>query len=247
VVQAAVSLTTDFGVAAMYATDAYRRSGVVFKIDAALLRRHTKVLDAYTTMTNHCEWILPGEFAIIEKIVPVLGGKRTGKFLNRCNSEARQLVEKGLGCLRSIAGPIDWGRYLDPSDAERLKRLLQEVGDDRLTGLHSAFEGYWEHAYGYMGAIDTITIGLDGETTTTTKRLGHFGYNIAFRMVEDELRRALEKQGEHEGRKGWDLTPLGYIAKSCFDKECFAAGGVPPETLIDCTVVDEKGQPVPCQ
>ena len=157
-----------------------------------------------------------------------------------CNSEARDFVANGYGGVRSLVGPVDWSTYFET--AEDLERAEAIVGTRALDSLHNAFEHYWMFALGQIGSEDRIQSDGHGNTSVETKPTGHFGYQIAFSLVEEKLKNA------PKGRKpGWDLTPLGYIAKTCVDQEFFSNGPISGDCVISATFVDKVGTPVGSQ
>jgi len=241
--QPTVSLTTSFDVAAYYATKAGTRPGaVVFTIDAARLRALGDVYDSYRTLARHCDWIMPGEFATLRRIVQTLGVLQAGRFLARVYDTARTRVEQ-YGHLPDILMPrMIWSGEFDASDWERLRRA--DVDPRALDGLQNAFETFWMFALGKIGSVDTIVRGGEGDARVESRPAGPFGYYVAFEQVRGQLASALEgATGDHR-QPGWDLTAFGYIAKTCRDEEFFAPCAIPGECIVRATVVSPEGRRV---
>jgi hypothetical protein len=75
-----------------------------------------------------------------------------------------------------------------------------------------------------------LAVTSDGVVEEEPLRLG---YTIAFRLVQEQLKEALEGQIKDYRQQGWDLTPFGYIAKTCRDEEAFSSGPVPGDCIVE--------------
>ena len=242
--QPTLSLTKSFDVAAYYATGARARSeAVVFTIDGERLKAFGNVYDSFATMSKHCDWILPGEFTTLRRVVTALGVLKAGRFLADCNDTARNRVEQHGHLPDAFAPKINWDSYFDRNDWERLES--GSVDSAALNGVQNAFEGFWMFALGQVGSVDTIRLDPDEQTTRVESRpVDPLGYYLAFEHVEAMLKEALEgATGDHR-QPGWDLTPFGYIAKTCRDEEFFSSGPIPGECIARATVVTDEGKSI---
>jgi len=55
--------------------------------------------------------------------------------------------------------------------------------------------------------------------------------------VQERLEAALAGREEDYRQHGWDLTPFGYIAKTCRDEEAFSSGPVPGACVVEVVPV----------
>jgi hypothetical protein len=94
---------------------------------------------------------------------------------------------------------------------------------------------FWMGASGEVMALDT-----DGPAVFETP-VHSAMYLTAFAKVKHELQQAYEQRLATGGHPGWDLTPFGYIAKSCRDREFFSTGTIPGESIAEATLVEFVG------
>ncbi len=235
--QPAASLTKSFRIAADYATHNGSQEGIVFKIDSTRLRKHGKVFDAYATMVNHSEPMFhDSDLKTLCDVVKVLRPLKAGRFLERCNDEAiRNAVRHGG--LRRSPEAIDWTSYIGEDD----RSLLSKTGikENALGQLVHALESFWMMAVTPMGSTAVLVAKSDGTVEEQPLRLGYY---IAFRQMQDRLKAALEGHVEDYRQHGWDLTPFGYIAKTCRDEEVFSSGPIPGDCIIEAVRVDKAGK-----
>ncbi|MGH6904057.1 MAG: hypothetical protein ACREIR_15090, partial [Geminicoccaceae bacterium] len=107
-----------------------------------------------------------------------------------------------------------------------------------LVSVHGAFEEFAEFAQQRIGGVDDLHVDSRGGYTVETHRVGPMAYFEVFARILDDLRAA-----RPDAAAGWDTTPLGYIAKTVRDDECFAAGSVPGELIIEAHVINRAGRP----
>jgi hypothetical protein len=233
--QGAVSLSTSFEAAAMYATRAgQREAALVFAIDSAKLRHQVQVYDARGTLAAACPWIPADAWVPLRRIVLALWADlpAAGRFLERCYEEAFERARAGTGSLVPRPDPVS---YLPP-------QLRASVGTrglrtDDLERVHDAFEEFAEFALQQVGTVDTLHEGEDGAYRVTGARVGPMAYFEVFARVLDPL-----LDVKPDAAAGWDTTPTGYIAKTVRDEECFAAGAVPGDLITAAYVVDRHGR-----
>ena len=252
--QPTVSLTEWFNVAAYYATSKHnpnRKKAVVFTIDRELLRRKGEIYDSYATMKKHCSWIMEGEFDTLTKVVRALGVLPAGRFLNQCYEETyRRVVE--FGGFDELIGFPKWIEYFGEDGWNRLCNA--SVEDKQLESLFNAFEVFWMHALGQVGAEEKIVLDESGgPPKVSSETVGPLGYYLAFESIQAQLKAALDDkllEAERIGKPleyrhpGWDLTAFGYIAKTCRDKEFFSTGPVPGNCITEATIVNSDGSPL---
>lgn len=105
--------------------------------------------------------------------------------------------------------------------------------------MHNVFEEFAEYAQQRIGSVDDLHADSQGGYTVETHRVGPMAYFEVFARIVDALRAE-----RPDAEPGWDTTPMGYIAKTARDDECFAAGSVPGEFIVEACVVDCMGRPV---
>ena len=231
--QPTVSLSKSFQVAADYATHNGQRPGVVFTIDGRRLRQQGPAFDAYATMVSHNETMFGAdEVETLVQVVRALQPLKAGRFLERCNEEAMTQAMR-RGGLRREPEQIDWRAYIGGEERD----LLADAGieDEALGRLVQALESFWMMAVTPAGSAISLAVTSDGAVEEEALRLG---YTIAFRQVQERLKEALEGQAEDYRQQGWDLTPFGYIAKTCRDEEAFSSGPVPGECVLEAVELD---------
>jgi hypothetical protein len=213
------SFSISFEVASFYATHNGRQDGIVFTLDASRLREHGPLYDAYASLVQSCDWFGGYELETLAHVVRMLDVKQAGTFLERCYSSSRTRLLNG--------GPINWDAYV----AGGLACLVGGgIDEQRLTALHESLEWYWTRKLEI--AVDDIRAdGESDEPLVETHRSRLLAYDDAFNRVEKQLRVAQSPDA------GWDLTPFGYIAKTCRDLEVFSTGSAVPEAIADATRV----------
>lgn len=232
--QGAVSLSTSFEAAAMYATHAgQREQALVFAVDAELLRGRTKIFDARATLSAACPWVPAETWVPLRRIVLALWSdlRAAGQFLERCHEAAFERARTGAV---SLVPRTDPAAYL-PAQARRLVGSHGLTTDD-LYAVQSAFEEFAEYALQRVGSVDSIRVS-GAESSVETRRAGPMAYFEVFARVLDPLLGA-----RPNAEPGWDTTPMGYIAKTVRDDECFAAGPVPGECITAGYIVDRYGR-----
>lgn len=94
-------------------------------------------------------------------------------------------------------------------------------------------------ALGKMATMETISVDGGSAKSTDVSR----AYFKAFADVEDDLKRAWDRNAASGyNHPGWDLSPLGYVAKSIRDREFFSSGSVPGDCIVDAIIVDQHGR-----
>lgn len=240
--QPTVSLSESFEAAAYYATAKHSRTSgaVVFVIDRPRLSKIGAVYDAVASLKKNLPWMLGGSYELIKRIMAALDAghddvRASGAFLQKCNEECRIRVEEFGG--GSLGPRINWSKLLG---ADSLALLGSSgIGVNELDQISSEFESFWLVALGKMATMETVSMdGRSAESTDLSR-----GYFRAFADVEEDLKRAW-KQNETSGynHPGWDLSPLGYVAKSIRDREFFAPGSVPGDCVVDAIMVDQYGR-----
>jgi len=258
--QPTVSFTESFDVAAYYATDKHnpeRERAVVFTVDRGRLRRGGAVYDSYATMKKHCYWVVKHEFDTLVGIVKALGVLNAGSFLSRANDETRRIVESGGSY--SLADTPNW---IDEYVGEDVWEELRHAGvkEEQLRSLFGTFEAFWMLVLGIFATVDTLVLGETDQPSEVLSKpernfgdVGPFGYYLAFSEVQAELKAALDeklREAALQGKAveyrhpGWDLTPFGYIAKTCRDQEFFSTGPVPGNCITKATIVNSHGFPL---
>jgi hypothetical protein len=237
--QPSVSLTDSFRVAAYYATSAGEREhGVVFTVDSRCLRERGDVFDAYATMVRHGEPLFEdNDFDTLRDVVAALDVPRAGALLERCDEEACRNAVRHGGLPRPPK-VIDRMSYVGTEDWNRLARA--GVSESALSSLIQAMENFWMTAVTPLGSASAVTIRSDGTVEEGPLRLGYY---IAFRQVQGRLKAALESRNNYR-YPGWDLTPFGYIAKTCRDQEFFSSGSIPGDCIVKATLINKVGDRV---
>jgi hypothetical protein len=82
-----------------------------------------------------------------------------------------------------------------------------------------------------IAAEDVIHVG----GATEERRLAPLAHEHAFREAEPRLAAEAPLAPPNPG---WDMTPFGYIAKTCRDREYLSTGPVPPDCIVAATPVD---------
>lgn len=228
-----VSLTNSFEVAAFYATNGGKREhGLVFRVDPARVRCGGDIFDSYATMKKCCPWMLPVHFETLRRIVTLVGVREAGCLLSMCSDQAKAHVIMGE---RFFDTP-KWSNHLPTSEAcDKLARAGVPV--EFLTDLHRALEGYWAYA---LQERDDVIGSIRREALDRVKKagVGAFVYFEAFDQVYWALDYAVRRRGFS---LGWDMNPLGYIAKTCRDQEFFSTGSVPGACIVEATLVNAQG------
>jgi hypothetical protein len=235
--QGAVSLSTSFQVAAMYATHARQREeALVFTVDTEQLARHTKIFDAGATLSAACPWIPRETWAPLRRVVEVFWTDlpAAGRFLERCYEEAFERARVGAGSLAPAPDPFSFF-----SVQERVALETAVVSGTELLRVYAAFEEFAEYAQQRIGSVDVLNADSQAGYAVETHRVGPMAYFEVFARILDALRAA-----RPDAEPGWDTTPMGYIAKTGRDDECFAAGAVPGEFIVEAHVIDQIGRPV---
>jgi hypothetical protein len=214
--QGAVSLSTSFEVAAMYATHAGRRDeALVFTVDTERLRKRAPIFDAAATLAAACPWIPPQAWTPLRRVVQALWTDLTaaGRFLERCYEETFERAVIGAG---SLAPRPDVISYLSP-DA-RAAVTAARISADELTQLHDVFEEFAEFALQRIGVVDELHLSNEGGYSAETQRVGPMAYFVVANILDALL------EASQDADPGWDKTAFGYIAKTVRDDECFVAG-----------------------
>lgn len=234
--QGAVSLSTSFDVAAAYATHGWRRDeALVFTVDARRLSRRTRIFDATATLAAACPWIPPEAWAPLRRVVRALriDLPAASTFLARCYAQAFERARVGAGSLVPRPGVFT---YL--SSEARAAVEVAGVSDEDLAHVHDVFQEFAEYAQQRIGGVDELHPGGEGGYTAETHRVGPMAYFEVFARILDALQEA-----RPDADPGWDTTPFGYIAKTARDDECFAAGAVPHEVIVEAHVINRAGHP----
>jgi len=238
--QPTVSLTKSYRIAADYATHNGEQEGVVFKIDGIRLRRQGEVFDAYATMVSHCEPMFrESDLETLREVVRLLRPLKAGRFLERCNEEAMRNAVRHGG-LRRPPESIDWMAYIGEDERSLLSRA--GINESALGQLVHALESFWMMAVTPMGSAAAVVLKSEGTVEEEPLRLGYY---IAFRQVQGQLKAALEGHTEDYRQHGWDLTPFGYIAKTCRDEEAFSSGSIPGDCIVEAVNVNPSGEQGP--
>lgn len=232
---ATVSLTASADVGAVYATGSGARPGVVFAIDPAGLRETGEVYDSYATMVRYCNWIGPDVFDALRAIVRSFGAdrdglRRAGAFLADADARAQRAA-----LVLPTPPPAS---LVTPEAAEQA--ALAGVPAGLLERLHDDLRGFWVSRLG--GGALMLASTADGDLVETPMEA--YVYIGAFEQAQPQLEAAYEGRLAHGGDPGWDLVPLGYIAKTCRDEEFFSTGGIDPRCIVGATIVDERRRPV---
>ncbi|MBM4201387.1 MAG: hypothetical protein FJ189_08895 [Gammaproteobacteria bacterium] len=242
--QPTVSLTDSFEAAAYYATAKHSRSdgAVVFVVDPVRLSEQGPIFDAMATLSRNLPWMLGGSCQLLQRIMGALDYgcddvRHSGEFLQRCHEECRKRVEAFGG--GSLGPPMDWGALLG---LERLSRLNDlGLGGRELSQIGDEFEAFWLVALGRMATMETLPADGGAADRADLSR----AYFRAFADVEAELGDAWARNMiSGYNHPGWDLSPLGYVAKSIRDHEYFSSGSIPGHCLVDAVRVDQQGRPI---
>ena len=244
--QPTVSLSESFEAAAYYATAKHSRKNgaVVFVIDRPRLSNMGPVYDAMVTLTKNLPWMLGGSYQLIKRIMAALDAghddvSASGAFLQTCHEECRTRVQE-FGGGQTLGPRIDWSMLLGADVVAALCKC--DIGAKELDQISSEFEAFWLVALGKMATMETIC--MDGRPATKSTDTSR-AYFKAFADVEDELKRAWgQNSASGYNHPGWDLSPLGYVAKSIRDREFFSAGSVPGDCIVEAIVVDQQGRPI---
>jgi hypothetical protein len=117
----------------------------------------------------------------------------------------------------------DFRSYLEKEDWE----FAQEViGDEQLEGLCVGLE---------------LLLPFGGVPGTTNQVVAVGAYAAAFSYALPELERCLSKASGIHRHPGWDTTLLGYIVKTCRDREMFSSGSIEPSAVTEACIVDRHG------
>ena len=114
------------------------------------------------------------------------------------------------------------------------------INESALGQLVRAFESFWMVAVTPIGSNTSLAVRSDGTVLEEPLRLGYY---IAFRQVQARLEAALEGHTEDYRQHGWDLTPFGYIAKTCRDEEAFSSGPISGDCIVEVGHVNKAGEP----
>lgn len=234
--QGAVSLSTSFDVAANYATHAGRRDkALVFTVDTKRLRGRTQVYDASATLQAACPWMPATAWQPLQTVVGALWSDlpAAGTFLQRCFEDCFERARVGLG---TLAPPPTIESLVSPGPRATLKAA--GVTDRDLLRVHQVFEEFAEFALGRVGAVDDLRPDGNGGYTAETHRVRPMAYFEVFARIREALLSACPK-----AELGWDTTPFGYLAKTARDAECFAAGPIPGDLIVEARIVDRAGRP----
>ena len=243
--QPTVSLSESFETAAYYATAKYSRpnGAVVFVLDRPRLSQTGPIYDAISSLTKNLPWMLGGSYQLIKRIMAALDAGNddvyaSGVFLQKCNEESRRRVETFGG--GSLGPPVDWSAMLGGNALTTLGK--SGIGTNELEQINSEFEAFWLVALGKMATMETIFMDGRSAKSSSVSR----AYFKAFADVEADLQRAWAKnKASGYNHPGWDLSPLGYVAKSIRDREFFSSGSVPGDCIIEAVAVDHRGRPRP--
>jgi hypothetical protein len=234
--QGAVSLSTSFDVAAAYATHTHERDeALVFVVDSERLRQRTRIFDARATLASGCP-LIPGDaWTPLRRVVLALSPdlEAAGAFLERCHAETFERARVGLGSLAPRPDPMS---YLSARSCAALERA--GVSNQELLQVHDAFEEFAIHALQQIGSVDTLRPRGQGNYAVETRRPGPMVYFEVFARILGPLKAALGGAAA----PGWDTTPMGYIAKTVRDDECFAAGPLPGALIVEAYVVGRDGR-----
>lgn len=234
--QGTASMSRSFAVAANYATHGGQREGVVFRIDGASVRRQGPVFDAYATLLRHSELMFkPDDMATFGRVVRALGPLVAGRQLQRWSEVAHGFAGQHGGLARAHES-FTLEDYLDPVTVRQL--ASSGVESDTLTRLLRALEAYAMTAVSPMSSVVTAKVMGDGSIREAPLRKG---YPIAFQLIRSQLEAALADRDEDYRQVGWDLTPFGYMAKTCRDEEVFSFGAIPGAAVAEAIQVDRRG------
>ncbi len=241
--QPTVSLSESFEAAAYYATAKYSRpdGAVVFVIDRTRLSKKGPVYNAIASLTKNLPWMLGGSDQLIKRIMATLDAGHddvcvSGSFLQKCHEESQKRVKEFGG--GSLGPRIDWSTMLDANALTILNK--SGIGAKELDQVISEFEAFWLVALGKMATMETIF--MDGRSAKSSNLSR--AYFKAFADVEADLKRAWTKNASAGyNHPGWDLSPLGYVAKSIRDREFFSSGSVPGDCILDAIEVDQRRHP----
>lgn len=235
--QGAVSLSTSFDVAANYATHTQKRDeALVFVVDCERLRRQSKIFDATTTLAAACPLIQGEAWAPLQRVVLALSPdlEAAGEFLERCHAETFERARTGhTGSLAPQPDPMS---YLSVRSRATLKRA--GVSNQDLLQLYATFEEFAAHALQQIGSVDTLRPDRQDGYSVETRLAGPMVYFEIFKRILEPLKSALAGAAA----PGWDTTPMGYIAKTVRDSECFAAGSLSGDIIVEACVVDRTGR-----
>jgi hypothetical protein len=192
------------------------------------------VYDSYATMVRYCNWISPDVFDALRALVRSFGAdreglRRAGAFLTAADARAQH-----ASYVLPAPPPAS---LVTPETAEQAARA--GVSAELVERLHDDLRAFWVSTQG--GAIEfTITAGGDVVETP----MEAYVYIGAFEQAHPQLETAYRRRLATGGDPGWDLVPLGYIAKTCRDEEFFSTGSVDPGCIVGATIVDEHRQVV---
>jgi hypothetical protein len=141
------------------------------------------------------------------------------------------------GGLRRPPESVDWMAYIGAEEGSLLSRA--GINESALGQLVHALESFWMMAVTPMGSAAAVVVKSDGTVAEEPLRLGYY---IAFRQVQGKLKAALEGHTEDYRQHGWDLTPFGYIAKTCRDEETFSSGSIPGDCIVEAVHVNQAGE-----
>ncbi len=144
------------------------------------------------------------------------------------------------GGFRKPPESVDWLAYIGEDERSLLSRA--DINESALGQLVHALESFWMRAVTPMGSAVAVGVKSDGTVEEEPLRLGYY---IAFRQVQGKLKAALEGHTEDYRQHGWDLTPFGYIAKTCRDEEAFSTGSIPGDCIVEAVHVNQAGEPGP--
>jgi hypothetical protein len=230
---ATVSLTASREVGAVYATESGAHPGIVFAIDPARLRSTGEVYDSYATMVRYCNWIQPDVFDGLRALIVSFGSDRDG--LRGAGAFLKDLDERARRASLMLPAPPS-AELVPPEAVERAERAGVSVA--LLEHLFEDLRGFWASSTG-GGALE-VTVTADGNVVETPME-AHV-YIAAFAHAQPELEAAYTRRLENGGDPGWDLTPLGYITKTCRDEEFFSTGPIDGESIVAATIVDQRGK-----
>jgi hypothetical protein len=249
--QGAISLTTSFEVARAYALStgvSNYAEGLVFTIDAERLRQQTTIFDATATLAAACPWIPYETWTPLRHLVLALRTDlhAAGHILEECYLETMQRARAGIGSLAPRPDLLG-----DVAPEVRAALEIAGVRRDELERMYDAFLEFAEFATQRVGTVDELHPTDDHQDgyTVTTHRVGPLAYFEMFRQVQQPLdarMKRAEREGDMHAHPGWDTTAFGYIAKTARDEECFVAGAIPGECILEAQVVTRSGHLGPC-
>lgn len=179
-------------------------------------------------------------FAILKNMVEALGVLAAGKFLNSFSEKTRRYILDGITFFSWVPA---WADYFNEKEWKIL--LNHGITTDDVKTLVTSFETFWLYALPVIGSVDEIIVDDSGSLIKTNTRIsGRLAYYMAFMLVYEKLEAALDEQTTEYRQPGWDLTPFGYIAKTCRDREFFSTGPVPGHCVVEATIVSSNGTPL---